>query len=82
MDASDEIGLKINGNAIRVPQGTSVAAALLNAGAASRVSPGGQLRSPFCGMGICMECRATVDGVPQRTTCQLLCEPGMEVVTA
>jgi D-hydroxyproline dehydrogenase subunit gamma len=32
-------------------------------------------------MGICMECRATVNGVPHRRTCQMICDAGMEVVT-
>ncbi|MGI4758451.1 MAG: 2Fe-2S iron-sulfur cluster-binding protein [Janthinobacterium lividum] len=32
-------------------------------------------------MGICFECRATVNGVAQRRTCQILCEPGMLVET-
>jgi sarcosine oxidase subunit alpha len=32
-------------------------------------------------MGICFECRATVDGVPHRRTCQMLVREGMEVVT-
>jgi sarcosine oxidase subunit alpha len=46
-----------------------------------RFSVTGQPRGPLCGMGICMECRATVDGVPHRRTCQVVCAPGMEVVT-
>jgi hypothetical protein len=32
-------------------------------------------------MGICMECRVTVDGVPHQRSCLLLCDAGMEVVT-
>jgi sarcosine oxidase subunit alpha len=32
-------------------------------------------------MGICFECRATVDGVAHRRTCQLLCHSGMVVET-
>jgi D-hydroxyproline dehydrogenase subunit gamma len=76
------ISLTINGRPLCVQPGTSVAAAILTARAASRLSPTGHLRAPFCGMGICMECRATVNGVPQQPTCQMLCEPGMEVVTA
>jgi succinate dehydrogenase/fumarate reductase-like Fe-S protein len=31
-------------------------------------------------MGICMECRVTVNGVPHRRSCMLACAPGMEVV--
>jgi sarcosine oxidase subunit alpha len=32
-------------------------------------------------MGICMECRATVNGVPHSRSCKLTCAPGMTVVT-
>jgi sarcosine oxidase subunit alpha len=32
-------------------------------------------------MGICFECRATVNGKQHTRTCQILCEPAMEVVT-
>jgi sarcosine oxidase subunit alpha len=32
-------------------------------------------------MGICLECRVTINGQPHRRSCQTLCEPGMEVQT-
>lgn len=73
--------IRVNGKRMKVPAGTSVAAALMMAGEPSRFSTTGEVRSPLCGMGICMECRATVDGVPHRRTCQVICAPGMEVVT-
>jgi D-hydroxyproline dehydrogenase subunit gamma len=77
----ERVRVSINGSAVEVAAGTSVAAAILMAGAAARTSVLGEPRGPFCGMGICMECRATVDGVPQQPTCQMVCQPGMEVVT-
>jgi sarcosine oxidase subunit alpha len=46
-----------------------------------RFSLSGEARGPLCGMGICMECRATVDGLPHRRTCQLICAAGMQVET-
>jgi D-hydroxyproline dehydrogenase subunit gamma len=58
-----------------------VAAALMNCGEPCRFSVSGGARGPLCGMGICMECRAMVDGIPHRRTCQLICAAGMEVVT-
>ena len=73
--------IRVNGSEVRVVAETSVAAAMLMAGAACRVSIGGESRGPLCGMGICMECRATVNGQRHQRTCQLLCAPGMEVVT-
>jgi sarcosine oxidase subunit alpha len=54
---------------------------MMTAGEPCRVSVQGRPRGPLCGMGICMECRATVNGVPQRRTCQLVCAPEMEIVT-
>jgi sarcosine oxidase subunit alpha len=76
-----EISMTINGRPMRVEAGTTVAAAILMAHKPSRVSVHGESRTPFCGMGICMECRATVNGMAQRRTCQMLCTEGMEVIT-
>lgn len=73
--------LTINGNPVSVVAGASVAAALLQAGAAARLSVSGEPRSPLCAMGVCMECCATVNGVQHVRTCQLVAQPGMEVVT-
>jgi sarcosine oxidase subunit alpha len=73
--------ITINGREVRVKSGTVVSAALLTADIPCRRSVTGQLRTALCGMGICFECRATVDGVPHRRTCQLLCHSGMVVET-
>jgi sarcosine oxidase subunit alpha len=71
----------INGERTIVPQGSMVSAALLTAAQACRISVTGQPRTALCGMGICFECRAIVDGVPYTRTCQLLCKDGMRVET-
>lgn len=73
--------ITINGREVQVKSGTVVSAALLTAGTPCRRSVTGQLRTALCGMGICFECRATVDGVAHRRTCQLLCHSGMVVET-
>jgi D-hydroxyproline dehydrogenase subunit alpha len=57
----------------------TVAAAMLNREAGLRTSVTGSLRGPLCGMGICFECRATIDGEPQRLTCQAPWRPGMRI---
>ncbi len=76
------ITISVNGRAVETREGTSVAAALLNAGVARfRRSESGEAREPLCGMGICMECRVTIDGEAQVRSCQRLCEDGMEVET-
>ncbi len=76
----DAVQLKVNGVAVRVPRGSTVAAAVLLAGRSGfRRSITGELRGPLCGMGICFECRVAVDGQPHVRSCQLLCREGMEV---
>lgn len=78
---SESFSIKVNGQHVRVSESTSVAAAMVMANQPCRISVHGEPRGPLCGMGICMECRATVDGVQHRRTCHLLCTPEMEVVT-
>ena len=75
------ISILVNGRAVRVADGTSVAAAVMMAGEPCRFSVTGEPRAPLCGMGICMECRLTVNGVRHQRSCQLACAPGMEVLT-
>jgi sarcosine oxidase subunit alpha len=78
-----EVVVRIDGQWRRVRRGTTVAAAMLNAGVTGfRHSVTGEARAPLCGMGICLECRAVVNGVEHTRTCQLMCEDGMEVRTA
>ncbi len=72
-----------DGRRARVPAGISVAAALLDLDArAFRASVRGEPRAPLCGMGICFECRATIDGVPHRRACLVAVADGMRVDTA
>nr|WP_199534750.1 2Fe-2S iron-sulfur cluster-binding protein [Rhodoferax lacus] len=71
--------LQINGRAITVTSGVTVAAALaLAAMPATRTSVSGEARTPLCGMGICQECRVRVNG-RVRLACQTLCVDGMQV---
>ncbi len=72
----------INGQGVLVPEGTTVSAAMLQVQAPCRISVTGQPRTAFCGMGICFECRAVIDGVAYRRTCQILCANGMRVETS
>jgi predicted molibdopterin-dependent oxidoreductase YjgC len=79
--ANPTITLTIDGNAVSVAEGTSVAAALLQAGVAAHKSVFGEPRNSLCAMGVCMECCATVDGIQHVRTCQTVVRPGMNVVT-
>ena len=71
----------VDGRPIDVARGTLVCAALEIASPSrgARVSPGGARRQAFCGMGVCGECRVTVDGRAHRLGCQVVCAPGMEI---
>ena len=78
----EQIQIRVNGKAVRVERGTVVAAAVALAGETRfRKSVLGQPRGPLCGMGICMECRVTINGQPHCRSCQTLCEEGMEIHT-
>ncbi len=73
----------IDGRSLDVAAVTLVAAAveLAMPGRGARMSPAGARRQPLCGMGVCGECRVTVDGRAHRLGCQTLCAPGMEIRT-
>ena len=76
------VSLLINDAQVRVKPGTSVAAAILIAGCDRlRTSISGQPRGPLCGMGVCFECRVTINGVAHARSCQIVCEEGMRVLT-
>jgi D-hydroxyproline dehydrogenase subunit gamma len=80
--AVDAVTVIVNGQPVRVPPGASAAAAVAMAGvSAFRSSVTGAPRGPLCGMGMCFECRATVDGVPNVRTCRTVCREGMEIKT-
>jgi len=79
--AASLVNLTVNGRAVRLPLGATVAAALLNSQIPCRISVRGEPRAPLCGMGICFECRAIIDGVLHQRTCQIPCREGMIVET-
>jgi aerobic-type carbon monoxide dehydrogenase small subunit (CoxS/CutS family) len=80
-DQARSISLTVNDQSVAVAPGTTVAAAVLLAGHVTRTSVSGEPRAPLCGMGICFECRVTIDGVPHQRSCQILCTPGIHVTT-
>lgn len=77
----EPITVTVNGTSIAVPPGATVAVAIALAGAACRKSVSGEARGPLCGMGICFECRAVIDGQLHCRSCQIICQSGMEVRT-
>ena len=78
----EQVTIRVNGRPTSIPSGTTVASAIAAAGhAAFRLSTRGAARGPLCGMGICGECRATIDGVRHQRSCVITCREGMEVMT-
>ena len=78
----DAVKLSVNGVAVVEPAGAMVSTAVAMAGvSAYRRSVSGEPRGPLCGMGICFECRVTIDGRAHCRSCQVVCRPGMEVRT-
>lgn len=77
----DRLSLAVNGKTISVPTGSTVAVAVSLAGSFCRHSVTGLPRAALCGMGICFECRVTIDGKPHCLSCQVLCKKDMDVRT-
>jgi sarcosine oxidase subunit alpha len=78
----DTVTVTVNGRSVAVPAGTLAAAAVARAGVtAFRQSVGGQARGPLCGMGVCFECRITIDQTPHVRSCLVLCTDGMDLRT-
>ena len=78
----DTVTVVVNGVSVTMPAGSMVSAAILKTGVnAFRRSASGELRGPLCGMGICFECRVTIDGDAHSRSCQTVCRDGMDVRT-
>jgi len=78
-----DVVVVIDGEPIEVPAQTTVAAAVVRRYGVrgTRTSVSGQPRAAFCGMGICQECRMTIDDRPHVLACQTLCRDGMLIRT-
>ena len=78
----DAVKVTVNGMPVSVPAGAMVSTAVAMAGVSGyRKSVSGEPRGPLCGMGICFECRVTIDGRAHCRSCQVVCQEGMEVRT-
>jgi predicted molibdopterin-dependent oxidoreductase YjgC len=79
------IVVQVDGAAVEVAAGATVAAAIERAAAGVpavyRRSVTGSARAALCGMGVCHECRVTIDGRAHRLACITPCAPGMEITT-
>jgi sarcosine oxidase subunit alpha len=82
LSAIKSFSIFVDGRALDADATMTVAAALWNAGVHRlRTSVTGQPRGPLCAMGICFECRVTINGVAHRRACLEPCSPEMRIVT-
>jgi D-hydroxyproline dehydrogenase subunit gamma len=75
------VPVTVEGRGIRVPEGASAAAAVLLAGChhIRETLVTGTPRAPYCLMGVCFDCLAEIDGVPNRQSCMVAVKPGMVI---
>lgn len=78
-----DVVVMIDGEPIAVPARTTVVAAVFRRYGVrgTRTSVGGQPRAALCGMGICQECRMTIDDRAHVLACQTICRDGMRICT-
>lgn len=75
--------IEVDGEKIVAYEGETIGAALLAAGrrALRFTNKLEQPRGLYCGIGLCQECRMTVDGIPNIQACQTLATPGCRIET-
>jgi predicted molibdopterin-dependent oxidoreductase YjgC len=75
------VTVTVEGRPVRVPGGATAAAAFLLAGLSSiRETPARNTpRAPYCLMGICHDCLAEIDGIPNRQSCMVTVADGMRI---
>jgi hypothetical protein len=79
--AAPTVPVSVEGRDIRVPAGASAAAAMLLAGFAAIRETGvtGTPRGPYCLVGVCFDCFAEINGIPNRQSCMVRVAPGMAI---
>lgn len=77
------IVIRVDGRPVPALEGQSVLAALHAAGIRTlrRSDRRGEPRGALCGMGVCFECRVTVNGRPGVQACMTEVEDGMDIRT-
>ena len=79
-DDTPSVQIEVDGASVSVPDGISLAAALLaHTGTATRTTGKGTERGAFCMMGVCFECLVVVDGTPNTQSCMVIVRDGMVV---
>ena len=75
--------IEVDGEKIIAYEGETIGAALLAAGRKTlrHTSKLDQPRGLYCGIGLCQECRMTINGIPNTQACQTLATPGCRIET-
>jgi len=76
------ITVSINNHTITCDASSSVAGAIAQAThqlGATRQSVQGMPRTMLCGMGICFECRVTINGIAHQLACQIPVAADMQI---
>lgn len=78
---AERVRVRVNGIWVEASSSENLVALLDRLGIPARRSVTGEARLALCGMGVCHECRVTVDGLPHQRACLVACRDGMEVRT-
>ncbi|MBF9060934.1 (2Fe-2S)-binding protein [Rhodobacterales bacterium HKCCSP123] len=80
LEEAPRVAVSFDGTALELPEGATLAAALLAAGVGVfRQTPvSGAPRAPFCMMGACFDCLVEIDGV-LRQACMVEVTAGLEI---
>lgn len=80
---SEVVRIDLDGTPLTVSAGATLASVIMQRSERRcRTSVAGEPRGALCGMGICFECRVTVDGRPHVRSCMRTVTEGMQVRTA
>ena len=78
----DSFTIEFDGQLVEAWPGESVGAALIAAGILRfRTAADGSARGPVCNIGVCWECRCTIDGEANMRACRTEARPNMVVAT-
>lgn len=75
--------ITVDGKQIEAYEGETIAAAMIAAGIYTfrHTRKNKDPRSVYCGMGSCMECLVTVNGMPSMRACETFVAEGMQIET-
>ena len=76
------VSVTVNGAQVDATEDmTALAAILLSGTTTLRRSVSGEQRGALCGMGVCFECRVTINGERHCRSCQVRCAQEMDIRT-